>query len=170
MYNESRFYEKIKQHGLENLIKSKFFSNLVILKLGYCRLGNEGCKILSDAVVAKIMYLSLKDNGINDEGVVDLCKGNWKSLKDLNLEDNDIGRVGINAIINTLLKQLSFLRLKGNKKIENRDLVNIYNAIGNDDLEVDTEHKFTFLNFSQINYGAIRYCIRHPEFMKKINQ
>ena len=161
---------KIKQHGLENLIKSKFFSNLVILKLGYCRLGNEGCKILSEAVVAKVTYLSLKDNGINDEGVVDLCKGNWKSLKDLNLEDNDIGRVGINAIINTLLKQLSFLRLKGNKKIENRDLVNIYNAIGNDDLEVDTEHKFTFLNFSQINYGAIRYCIRHPEFMKKINQ
>ena len=38
------------------------------------------------------------------------------------------------------------------------------------DLEIDNEHKFTFLNFSQINFGAIRYCIRHPEFMKKLNQ
>jgi len=161
---------KIKPRGLENLIKSKFFSNLVKLNLGYCRLGNEGCQILSGAVVAKITHLSLKDNGIDDEGVVALCKGNWKNLKDLNLEDNDVGKVGINTIINTLLKQLSFLRLKGNKRMENRDLVNIYNAVGNNDLEIDNEHKFTFLNFSQINFGAIRYCIRHPEFMKKLNQ
>ena len=161
---------KIKPHGLKNLVSSKFFSNLVELNLGYCRLGNEGCQILSEADVVKITHLSLKDNEIDNDGVVALCKGNWKNLKDLNLEDNDIGTTGINAIINTLLKQLSFLRLKGNKKIENRDLVKIYNSAGNNDLEMDNEHKYTFLNFSQINYGAIRYCIRHPEFMKELKK
>ena len=64
------------------------------------------------------------------------------------------------------MKQLSFLRLKGNKRIENRDLGRIYSAVGLD-FGRDNEHKYTFLNFSQINYGAIRYCIRHPEIMKK---
>ena len=113
------------------------------------------------------MNLSLKDNGINDDGVIELCKGNWTNLKDLNLEDNDIGKIGIDTIINTILKQLTFLRLKGNKRMENKDIVNIYNSIGNNEMEIDNEHKFTFLNYSQINYGAIRYCIRHPEIMKK---
>ena len=54
--------------------------------------------------------------------------------------------------------------------MNNNDLVNIYNALGNIDMEIDNEHKFTFLNYSQINYGAIRYCIRHPEIMKKIKK
>ena len=157
---------KIKTEGLKNIITSKFFTNLVRLNLGYCKLGNDGCQILSEANVVKIAELSLKDNGIDDEGVVALCKGDWKNLKDLNLEDNNIARVGINAICDSILKQLSFLRLKGNKKIENRDLVKIYSATGTD-LGRDNEHKYTFLNFSQINYGAIRYCIRNPEFMKK---
>ena len=50
--------------------------------------------------------------------------------------------------------------------MENKDLLKIYNAVGSH-FQMDNEHKYTFLNFSQINYGAIRYCIRHPEFMKK---
>ena len=157
---------KIKPHGLKNIVIAKFFSNLLILNLAYCKLGNEGCQILSESNVVKITNLSLKDNGINDDGVTALCKGNWKNLKDLNLEDNDIGSLGINAIIDKILKQLSFLRLKGNKRIENRDLGRIYSAVGLD-FGRDNEHKYTFLNFSQINYGAIRYCIRHPEIMKK---
>ena len=161
---------KIKPYGLENIITAKFFTNLVKLYLGYCRLGNEGCKILIKADVDKITHLSLKDNGIDDEGVIELCKGNWNNLKDLNLEDNDIGRSGINALVDTVVKQLSFLRLKGNKRIDNRDLIKIYNSVGNNDLEIDNEHKYTFLNFSQINYGAIRYCIMNPDFMKKINK
>ena len=161
---------KIKSLGLKNIATSRFFSNLVNLNLGYCKLGNEGCQILREANTVKIVNLSLKDNGINDDGVIELCKGNWTNLKDLNLEDNDIGKIGIDTIINTILKQLTFLRLKGNKKMNNNDLVNIYNAIGNIDMEIDNEHKFTFLNYSQINYGAIRYCIRHPEIMKKIKK
>ena len=161
---------KIKPHGLKNIITANFFTNLVSLKLGYCKLGNEGCIILSEADVNKIKILSLKDNDINDDGVISLCKANWNSLRDINLEDNDIGRNGINEIINTILKQLSFLRLKGNKRIENRDLIKIYNFVGNNDLKIDNEHKFTFLNFSQVNYGAIRYCIKNPDFMKKLNK
>ena len=149
------------------LVTSRFFSNLVNLNLYYCKLGNEGCQILRYANTVKIVNLSLKDNGISDDGVVELCKGNWTNLKDLNLEDNDISEIGINAIINSILKQLTFLRLKGNKRMENKDIVNIYNSIGNNEMEIDNEHKFTFLNYSQINYGAIRYCIRHPEIMEK---
>jgi hypothetical protein len=157
---------KIKSNGLSNIITAKFFSNLVNLNLAYCRLGNDGCQILTEANVAKIVNLNLKDNNIDDDGIVSLCKGDWKHLKDINLEDNDIGTIGIDAIINSFLKQLTFLRLKGNKKIENKDLLKIYNAVGTH-FQMDNEHKYTFLNFSQINYGAIRYCIRHPEFMKK---
>ena len=157
---------KIKSNGLSNIITAKFFSNLVNLNLAYCRLGNDGCQILTEANVAKIVNLNLKDNNIDDDGIVSLCKGNWKNLKDINLEDNDIGQIGIDAIINSFLKQLTFLRLKGNKKMENKDLLKIYNTVGTD-FQLDNEHKYTFLNYSQINYGAIRYCIKHPEFMKK---
>ena len=157
---------KIKANGLSNIITAKFFSNLVTLNLGYCRLGNDGCQILTEANISKVVNLNLKDNNIDDDGIVSLCKGDWKNLKDINLEDNDIGTIGIDAIINSFLKQLTFLRLKGNKKIENKDLLKIYNAVGTH-FQMDNEHKYTFLNFSQINYGAIRYCIRHPEFMKK---
>ena len=157
---------KIKSNGLSNIITAKFFSNLVNLNLAYCRLGNDGCQILTEANVAKIVNLNLKDNNIDDDGIVSLCKGNWKNLKDINLEDNDIGQIGIDAIINSFLKQLTFLRLKGNKRMENKDLLKIYNTVGTD-FQLDNEHKYTFLNYSQINYGAIRYCIKHPEFMKK---
>ena len=158
---------KIKYHGLKNLITSKFFENLIKLNLAYCKIGNEGCKILSEASTGKIMNLNLKDNGINDDGVIELCKGDLKSLKDLNLEDNDIGEDGINEIINTILKQLFYLRLKGNLRIRNKDLINIYSAVGSSIENDNNEHKYTFLNYSQINYGAIRYCIKHPEFMEK---
>ena len=157
---------KIKSIGLNNIVTAKFFSNLVKLNLGYCRIGNDGCRILAEANVAKIINLNLKDDNIDDDGVVSLCKGNWKNLKDINLEDNNIGKIGIDAIINSFLTQLSFLRLKGNKKMDNKDLARIYDKVGTDS-QTDNEHKYTFLNFSQINYGAIRYCIRHPEFMKK---
>ena len=157
---------KIKSIGLNNIVTAKFFSNLVKLNLGYCRIGNEGCRILAEANVAKIINLNLKDDNIDDDGVVSLCKGNWKNLKDINLEDNNIGKIGIDAIINSFLTQLSFLRLKGNKKMDNKDLARIYDKVGTDS-QTDNEHKYTFLNYSQINYGAIRYCIRHPEFMKK---
>ena len=156
---------KIKSNGLSNIITAKFFSNLVNLNLAYCRLGNDGCQILTEANVAKIVNLNLKDNNIDDDGIVSLCKGNWKNLKDINLEDNDIGQIGIDAIVNSFLKQLTFLRLKGNKRMENKDLLKIYNTVGTD-FQLDNEHKYTFLNYSQINYGAIRYCIKHPEFMK----
>ena len=157
---------KIKSIGLNNIVTAKFFSNLVELNLGYCRIGNDGCQILAEANVAKIINLNLKDDNIDDDGVVSLCKGNWKNLKDINLEDNNIGKIGIDAIINSFLTQLSFLRLKGNKKMDNKDLARIYDKVGTDS-QTDNEHKYTFLNYSQINYGAIRYCIRHPEFMKK---
>ena len=157
---------KIKSIGLNNIVTAKFFSNLVKLNLGYCRIGNDGCRILAEANVAKIINLNLKDDNIDDDGVVSLCKGNWKNLKDINLEDNNIGKIGIDAIINSFLTQLSFLRLKGNKKMDNKDLARIYDKVGTDS-QTDNEHKYTFLNYSQINYGAIRYCIRHPEFMKK---
>ena len=157
---------KIKSIGLSNIVTAKFFSNLVKLNLGYCRIGNDGCQILAEANVAKIINLNLKDDNIDDDGVVSLCKGNWKNLKDINLEDNNIGKIGIDAIINSFLTQLSFLRLKGNKKMDNKDLARIYDKVGTDS-QTDNEHKYTFLNYSQINYGAIRYCIRHPEFMKK---
>ena len=50
--------------------------------------------------------------------------------------------------------------------MDNKDLARIYDKVGTDS-QTDNEHKYTFLNYSQINYGAIRYCIRHPEFMKK---
>ena len=157
---------KIKSIGLNNIVTAKFFSNLVKLNLGYCRIGNDGCRILAETNVAKIINLNLKDDNIDDDGVVSLCKGNWKNLKDINLEDNNIGKIGIDAIINSFLTQLSFLRLKGNKKMDNKDLARIYDKVGTDS-QTDNEHKYTFLNYSQINYGAIRYCIRHPEFMKK---
>ena len=110
---------KIKAHGLKNLIGAKFFTNLVKLNLGYCKLGNEGCQILSETNVSKIEELNLKDNSINDDGVTFLCKANFDNLKDLNLEDNDIATKGIKEIINTILNQLNFLRLKGNLKLEN---------------------------------------------------
>ena len=153
---------KIKAHGLKNLITARFFGNILKLNLGYCKVGNEGCKILSESNVAKIEELSLKENLINDDGIISLCKGNFINLKDLNLEDNDIAKIGIDELINTLLKQLNFLRLKGNMRIDNKDIIRIQNAC---DSKFENQHNFTFVNFSQISYGAIRYCIRHPEFM-----
>ena len=155
---------KIKAHGLKNLVNSKFFVNLVSLNLGYCKLGNEGCQILSEVNVENIEELNLKDNMITDDGIIFLCKGNFSKLKDLNLEDNDIAKKGIDTIINSILKQLNFLRLKGNLKMDNKDVIRIQNAC---DSKFEKEHNFTFVNFSQVNYGAIRYCIRHPEFMMK---
>ena len=158
---------KIKAHGLKNLIGAKFFTNLVKLNLGYCKLGNEGCQILSETNVSKIEELNLKDNSINDDGVTFLCKANFDNLKDLNLEDNDIATKGIKEIINTILNQLNFLRLKGNLKLENKDVIEIQNAC---DSKFEKQHNFTFLNYSQVNYGAIRYCIRHPEFMNRFRE
>ena len=154
---------KIKAHGLKNLIGAKFFINLVILNLAYCKLGNEGCQILSEVNVSHIEELNLKDNNINDDGVIVLCNGKFDNLKDLNLEDNDIAKKGIDAIIKSLLKQLNFLRLKGNLKIDNKDVLRIQDAC---DSKFEKQHNYTFLNYSQVNYGAIRYCIRHPEIMK----
>ena len=154
---------KIKPHGLKNMVNAKFFSNLKYLNLGYCKLGNEGCQILSETNVEKIEELSLKENMINDDGVIILCKGNFINLKDLNLEDNDISGKGIDEMIKTFLKQLNFLRLKGNERIENKDVIKIRNAC---DSKFEKQHNFTFLNYSQINYGAIRYFIRYPELMK----
>ena len=153
---------KIKAHGLKNLITAKFFPNIVKLNLGYCKIGNEGCKILSESNVEKIEELSLKENLINDDGVIYLCKGNFINLKDLNLEDNDIATIGIKEIIKTIIKQLNFLRLKGNMRMDNKDVREIQKECSS---KFEQRHNFTFVNFSQVNYGAIRYCIRHPEFM-----
>ena len=158
---------KIKAHGLKNLVTARFFANIVKLNLGYCKIGNEGCKILSESNVAKIEELSLKDNLINDEGVIILCKSNFINLKDLNLEDNDIAKIGIDEIINTILKQLNFLRLKGNNRIDNKDVIRIQNSC---DSKFEKQHNFTFVNFSEVKYGAIRYCIRHPEFMNHFRE
>ena len=158
---------KIKAHGLKNLVSAKFFPNIITLNLAYCKLGNEGCQILSETNVSKIEELNLKDNLINDDGVIFLCKGNFINLKDLNLEDNDIAKKGIDELIQSLLKQLTFLRLKGNLRIDNKDIIRIQNSC---DSVFEKQHNFTFTNFSQISYGAIRYCIRHPEFMNRYKE
>ena len=154
---------KIKAHGLKNLIGAKFFINLTKLNLAYTKIGNEGCQILSESPVSNIEVLNLKDNSINDEGVIVLCKGKFDNLKDLNLEDNDIAKKGVDVIVDTIIKRLKFLRLKGNKRIDNNDVMKIQDSC---DSKFEKDHNYTFVNFSQVNYGAIRYCIRHPEFME----
>ena len=156
---------KIKSHGLKNLVKAKFFINLVKLNLAYCKLGNEGCQILRDVNVSSIEVLNLKENFINDDGVILLCQANFDNLKDLNLEDNDIGKEGVNAICDKLLKKLAFLRMKGNPRLGEEEINKILNSC---DSRFEKEHNYTFRNFSQISYGTIRYCLRHPEILKNI--
>jgi len=156
---------KIKSHGLKNLVKAKFFINLVKLNLAYCKLGNEGCQILRDVNVSSIEVLNLKENFINDDGVILLCQANFDNLKDLNLEDNDIGKEGVNAICEKILKKLAFLRMKGNPRLGQDEINKILNSC---DSRFEKEHNYTFRNFSQISYGTIRYCLRHPEILKNI--
>ena len=156
---------KIKSHGLKNLVKANFFINLVKLNLAYCKLGNEGCQILRDVNVSSIEVLNLKENSINDDGVVLLCQGNFDNLKDLNLEDNDIAKEGVDAICTSILKKLTFLRMKGNQRLEDNEINKILNSC---DSRFEKEHNYTFRNFSQISYGTIRYCLRHPEILKDI--
>ena len=156
---------KIKSHGLKNLVKAKFFINLVKLNLAYCKLGNEGCQILRDVNVSSIEVLNLKENSINDDGVILLCQANFDNLKDLNLEDNDVGKEGVDAICNSILKKLDFLRMKGNQRLGENEINKILNSC---DSRFEKEHNFTFRNFSQISYGTIRYCLRHPEILKDI--
>jgi hypothetical protein len=156
---------KIKSHGLKNLVKANFFINLVKLNLAYCKLGNEGCQILRDVNVSSIEVLNLKENFINDDGVVLLCQGNFDNLKDLNLEDNDIAKEGVDAICTSILKKLTFLRMKGNQRLGDNEINKILNSC---DSRFEKEHNYTFRNFSQISYGTIRYCLRHPEILKNI--
>ena len=156
---------KIKSHGLKNLVKAKFFINLVKLNLAYCKLGNEGCQILRDVNVSSIEVLNLKENFINDDGVILLCQANFDNLKDLNLEDNDIGKEGVNAICEKILKKLAFLRMKGNPRLGEEEINKILNSC---DSRFEKEHNYTFRNFSQISFGTIRYCLRHPEILKNI--
>ena len=154
---------KLSSSGLKNLMTSKFILNLIKLDLAYCKLGNEGCEILAGPDVSSIQELNLKDNFINDDGIIYLSKGNFTDLIDLNLEDNDIAKKGVEVIVNVFLQQLKFLRLKGNKRITDNEVLLIKEK-SNSKFEKDMG--CTFLNYSEVHLGILRYCLRKPDFKK----
>ena len=72
--------------------------------LSYNRLGAEGAAALASALAANgsLTELSIYCNHVGDEGVCAICdaiqSNKETKLASLNIEDNDIGPVGANAV------------------------------------------------------------------------
>lgn len=114
---------EIGDRGARGVAKLAFtLPNLICLKLGDNRIGNDGCKAIAAALsreTCKLEELHLNSNAFNDEASSILFMSLARNivLKKLNLAANQVGEISIQAFgqICTSVCVLKWLNLSGNE-------------------------------------------------------
>ena len=93
-------YNGITADRLSPLLESHSLASLEYLDIGMNRLGQEGLAALAASKrLDKLQALRLHRIGLRDSGAVHLLSTNWQSLRELDLENNNLGATGISALV-----------------------------------------------------------------------
>lgn len=105
----------IDAKGMKLLANSSSLQNLEFLKLNYNNIGDEGVQSIARSTFNKLQGLYLVNSMIGSKGAVTLASSSsLQNLEFLNLNHNNIGDEGVQAIANSAFNKLQRLYLVSN--------------------------------------------------------